>query len=116
MPPLCERISDIPLLAHYFLKRYNERYSLDTRLTETGLKAMEEYSWPGNIRQLQHDGAADDSGAGRADDDAAVQTAIEQMDSRDHSGETLADTEAEQVRRVLAATNGNKSRAAKFGD
>src|SRR6266853_1472893 len=47
-------------------------------------------------------------------DDAAVQTAIEQMDSRDHSGETLADTEAEQVRRVLAATNGNKSRAAKI--
>jgi transcriptional regulator with PAS, ATPase and Fis domain len=36
------------------------------------------------------------------------------MDSRDHSGETLADTEAEQVRRVLAATSGNKSRAAKI--
>ena len=29
VPPLCERASDIPLLAHYFLKRYNERYSLD---------------------------------------------------------------------------------------
>jgi DNA-binding NtrC family response regulator len=115
VPPLCERISDIPLLAHYFLKRYNERYSLDTRLTETGLKAMEEYSWPGNIRQLQHmmERLTILAPGGRIDD-AAVQTAIEQMDSRDHAGETLADTEAEQVRRVLAATNGNKSRAAKI--
>ena len=54
VPPLCERASDIPLLVHYFLKRYNERYKLDTKLTDSGLKAMEEYSWPGNIRQLQH--------------------------------------------------------------
>src|SRR5579864_7324789 len=115
VPPLCERISDIPLLAHYFLKRYNQRYSLDTRLTETGIKAMEEYSWPGNIRQLQHmmERLTILAPGGRIDD-AAVKTAIEQMDSRDHAGETLADTEAEQVRRVLAATNGNKSRAAKI--
>ena len=36
------------------------------------------------------------------------------MDSRDHGSESLADTEMEQIRRVLAATNGNKSRAAKI--
>ena len=54
VPPLCERASDIPLLVHYFLKRYNERYNLDTRLADSGVKAMEEYSWPGNVRQLQH--------------------------------------------------------------
>ncbi len=54
VPPLCERASDIPLLAHYFLKRYNERYGLDTKITDTGVKALEDYSWPGNIRQLQH--------------------------------------------------------------
>ena len=32
VPPLCERPSDIPLLVDYFLRRYNERYKLDTRL------------------------------------------------------------------------------------
>jgi transcriptional regulator of acetoin/glycerol metabolism len=47
-------------------------------------------------------------------DAAAVRQAIEQMDSRESSSETLADTEADQIRRVLAATNGNKSRAAKI--
>jgi DNA-binding NtrC family response regulator len=115
VPPLCERASDIPLLAHYFLKRYNERYRLDTKLTESGLKAMEAYSWPGNIRQLQHmmERLTILAPGGRIDA-AAVQIAIEQMDSRDHATDSLADTEAEQIRRVMAATAGNKSRAAKI--
>jgi DNA-binding NtrC family response regulator len=114
VPPLCERPADIPLLVHHFLKRYNERYKLDTRLADSGVKVMEEYSWPGNIRQLQHmvERLTILAPGGRIDN-AAVRQAIEQMDSRESSSETLADTEAEQVRRVLAATNGNKSRAAK---
>jgi transcriptional regulator with PAS, ATPase and Fis domain len=114
VPPLCERASDIPLLVHYFLKRYNQRYKLDSRLTDSGLKAMEEYSWPGNIRQLQHmmERLTILAPGGRIDD-AAVRQAIEQMDSRDHASDSLADTEADQIRRVMAATNGNKSRAAK---
>jgi transcriptional regulator with PAS, ATPase and Fis domain len=115
VPPLCERSSDIPLLVHYFLNRYNGRYALDTKLTESGLKAMEEYSWPGNIRQLQHmmERLTILAPGGRIDS-AAVRQAIEQMDSRDSASESLADTEAEQIRRVLAATNGNKSKAAKI--
>jgi DNA-binding NtrC family response regulator len=114
VPPLCERASDIPLLVHYFLKRYNERYKLDTKLTDSGVKAMEEYSWPGNIRQLQHmmERLTILAPGGRIDD-AAVRQSIDQMDSRDHASDSLADTEAEQIRRVMAATNGNKSRAAK---
>jgi two-component system, NtrC family, response regulator HydG len=115
VPPLCERPTDIPLLVHYFLKRYNERYKLDTRLTDSGLKAMTDYSWPGNIRQLQHMvERLTILAPGARIDDAAVRDAIEQMDSRESASDTLADTESEQVRRVLAATNGNKSRAAKI--
>jgi DNA-binding NtrC family response regulator len=115
VPPLCERAADIPLLAHYFLKRYNERYRLDTKLTESGQKAMEAYSWPGNIRQLQHmmERLTILAPGGRIDA-AAVQDAIEQMDSREHASDSLADTEAEQIRRVMSATSGNKSRAAKI--
>ena len=115
VPPLCERASDIPLLVHHFLKRYNQRYSLNTKLIDSGLKALEEYSWPGNVRQLQHmmERLAILAPGGRIDA-VAVREAIEQMDSRESSSETLADTEADQIRRVLAATNGNKSRAAKI--
>jgi two-component system response regulator HydG len=115
VPPLCDRASDIPLLVHYFLKRYNERYGLDTKMTDSGVKALEDYSWPGNIRQLQHmmERLTILAPGGRVDR-AVVQSAIEQMDSRDHGSESLADTESEQIRRVLTATNGNKSRAAKI--
>jgi DNA-binding NtrC family response regulator len=114
VPPLCERATDIPLLVHYFLKRYNERYHLDTRLTDSGLRVMQDYSWPGNIRQLQHmmERLTILAPGHRIDADA-VRDAIEQTDSRDVT-DSLADTEAEQIRRVMAATNGNKSRASKI--
>lgn len=115
VPPLCERASDIPLLVHYFLKRYNERYHLDTRLADPGLKVMQEYSWPGNIRQLQHMmERLTILAPGNRIDAEAVRQAIDQMDSRDGASDSLADTEAEQIRRVMAATSGNKSRAAKI--
>jgi DNA-binding NtrC family response regulator len=115
VPPLCERASDIPLLVSFFLKRYNERYHLDTRLSDSGLKVLQEFSWPGNIRQLQHmvERLTILAPANRIDADA-VRQAIDQMDSRDGTTDSLADTEAEQIRRVMTATNGNKSRAAKI--
>ena len=115
MPPLCERTSDIPLLAHYFLKRYNERYGLAAKIADTGVKALEDYSWPGNIRQLQHlmERLTILAPGGRIDK-AVVEAAIEQMDSRDHGNESLAEAETDQIRRVLTATNGNKTRAAKI--
>ncbi|MGH9666655.1 MAG: helix-turn-helix domain-containing protein, partial [Bryobacteraceae bacterium] len=47
-------------------------------------------------------------------DGPAVRDGIDAMEPREHGGETLADTESEQIRRVLAATGGNKSRAAKI--
>ena len=115
VPPLCERAADIPLLVQYFLKRYSGRYGLHTRLIDSGLKGLEEYSWPGNIRQLQHmiERLAILAPGGRIDAEA-VRQSVAQMDSRESASETLADTEAEQIRRVLGATNGNKSRAAKI--
>jgi DNA-binding NtrC family response regulator len=115
VPPLCERTSDIPLLAHYFLKRYNERYGLDTKITDSGVKALVDYSWPGNIRQLQHllERLTILAPGGRIDK-AVAEGAIEQMDSRDHGNESLAEAETDQIRRVLTATNGNKTRAAKI--
>jgi DNA-binding NtrC family response regulator len=115
VPPLADRRGDIPLLAHYFLKKYNERYNQQAKLTDSGLKALELYSWPGNVRQLQHmmERLAILAPGGRIDE-AAIKDAIELAEPRDHATDTLADTEAEQIRRVLSATAGNKSRAAKI--
>jgi transcriptional regulator with PAS, ATPase and Fis domain len=115
LPPLVERRGDVPLLAHYFLKKYNERYGQQAKITESALRALENYSWPGNVRQLQHmiERLVIVTPQGRIDD-AAVREAIELTEPRDTASESLADTEADQIRRVLAATGGNKSRAAKI--
>jgi len=115
VPPLRERRGDVTLLAHHFLKRYNERYQTSARLTPSGLAAMEDYSWPGNVRQLQHmmERLAILAPQQRIDE-AAVREAIDMMEPRETASDTLADTEAEQIRRVLSTTGGNKSRAARI--
>jgi DNA-binding NtrC family response regulator len=117
VPPLAERLSDIPLLADYFTKKYNARYGTHTKLLESGVKALQVYSWPGNVRQLQHmiERLSILAPQNRIDE-AAVKEAIEAMEARDgavNASETLADTEADQIRRVMAACKNNKSRAAK---
>src|SRR5712691_2184077 len=115
LPPLVERRGDVPLLAHYFLRKYNERYGQQAKLTESGLAVLENYSWPGNVRQLQHmlERLTILAPHGRIDE-ASVREAIELTEPRDSISDSLADTEADQIRRVLAATGGNKSRAAKI--
>jgi DNA-binding NtrC family response regulator len=115
VPPLRDRRGDVSILAHYFLRKYNSRYGQNTKLTDSGIKAMEVYSWPGNVRQLQHMmERLSILAAQKRIDEESVRDAIDSMEPRDHPGDTLADTEAEQIRRVLAATNGNKSRASKI--
>jgi DNA-binding NtrC family response regulator len=115
IPPLRDRRGDVPLLARFFLNKYNARYRHDTRLMESGLKALQEYTWPGNVRQLQHlvERLTILAPNGRIDGDA-VQQALTAMESREDPVETLADAEEEQIRRVMAATGGNKSRAAQI--
>jgi len=115
IPPLVERRGDVPLLAHYFLNRYNDRYKQQAKITESGLKTLENYSWPGNVRQLQHmmERLTILAPHGKIDE-AAVREAIELTEPRDIASDTLADTETDQIRRVLTATGGNKSRAAKI--
>jgi DNA-binding NtrC family response regulator len=115
VPPLRERRIDIPLLAHFFLQRANENYTRDVKLTDSGLRALQEYTWPGNVRQMQHmiERMCILSAPGRIDE-GLVRASIHSMDPRDAAGDTLADTEAEQIKKVLAAAGGNKSRAAKI--
>lgn len=55
MPPLRERLEDLPLMVEYFLHKYNERHNCRaTPLSSATIKRMQEYYWPGNIRQLEN--------------------------------------------------------------
>jgi DNA-binding NtrC family response regulator len=115
IPPLRDRHGDVLLLARFFVNKYNLRYRRDVKLTESGVKAMEEHAWPGNVRQLQHliERLTILAPNDRIDTES-VNDAIEAMDTHDAPVETLAEAETEQIHRVLAATGGNKSRAAQI--
>ena len=113
MPPLRERRSDIPLLAWFFIKKYTAKYNRDVKLMETGVRALQDFTWPGNVRQLQHTIERLTILADRVDSET-VHAALTVMESREKPVETLADAEEDQIRRVLAATGGNKSKAAQI--
>ena len=115
LPSLRERRGDVPLLAQTFLDRYNERYGMRAILTESGVRALDSYTWPGNVRQLQHmiERLVILAPQGRIDE-TAVRDAIADGEGKESLGETLEDAKAEQIRKVLAATGGNKSKASKI--
>jgi formate hydrogenlyase transcriptional activator len=55
VPPLRERVEDVPLLVRHFVEQFSERNNriIDTILPET-MEALARYHWPGNIRELQN--------------------------------------------------------------
>jgi len=54
LPPLRERRDDIPLLTHHLLAKVGERSGKEiSSLSDGALKLLEEYDWPGNVRQLE---------------------------------------------------------------
>lgn len=113
LPPLRERRGDIPLLTKFYLDRYRGRYGREVKLMDSGVRALQDYTWPGNVRQLQHMIERLTILADRIDAEA-VHYALTAMESREKPVETLADAEEDQIRRVLAATGGNKSKAAQL--
>jgi transcriptional regulator with PAS, ATPase and Fis domain len=55
LPSLCERITDIPLLAEHFLDHYRSRLKKEVRgFTEDCIQMMQRYRWPGNVRELEN--------------------------------------------------------------
>ncbi|MCC7306252.1 MAG: sigma-54-dependent Fis family transcriptional regulator [Acidobacteria bacterium] len=55
IPPLRERMEDVPMLAEHFLELYAEKYNRDRmRFSQSAYNQMLNYSWRGNVRELQH--------------------------------------------------------------
>jgi DNA-binding NtrC family response regulator len=124
LPPLRERREDIPALAHHFLRKYAEANgkSIGGFAPET-LARLEAYAWPGNVRELEN--AIERAVAVSAqpvllpDDLPAYLTTPAGTSGgaggREHPALTsLDDTIQRHITRVLAATDGNKKRAAEI--
>ena len=55
LPPLCERVGDVRLLAKHFLRMYCAQHNKQRiGITDEALEYLERYSWPGNIRELEN--------------------------------------------------------------
>lgn len=55
VPPLRDRVDDIPVLAYHFLRLYCEKYNKSgKKLSTQALEKLSNYQWPGNIREMLH--------------------------------------------------------------
>lgn len=53
VPPLRDRLEDIPQLAGHFMAGFRQQYKRDTTLTAEAMESLKNYHWPGNVRQLR---------------------------------------------------------------
>ena len=53
IPPLRDRITDIPILVEHFLRRINENHQKIKTISNKALQLLLKYPWPGNVRQLE---------------------------------------------------------------
>jgi transcriptional regulator with PAS, ATPase and Fis domain len=124
LPPLRERPEDIPLLVDYFLTYVAERLEISRREIEpAALAALEQYRWPGNIRELMNViESAYTFGRSiritRADLPVTITlTPVSSSQEETHVAHgpvSFAAAERDLIARALASTVGNKLQAAKL--
>lgn len=114
VPPLCDRVEDIPLLAQHYLDTYAKKYHKPVKqITAEALDKLKRYAWPGNIRELQH---AIERGVIMTDSEALQESDF--LLSRTLSTTTpnntlnLDEVEKSAIVRALQMHNGNISKAA----
>ena len=55
LPPLCERVGDVRLLAEHFLRMYSAQHNREKLgFTDEAMDYLERYCWPGNIREIEN--------------------------------------------------------------
>jgi DNA-binding NtrC family response regulator len=93
LPPLRDRIEDLPMLADFFLRRYNARFQKQIRgIADSTLRMLTHYWWPGNIRELENlieRVVATCEGEWVTDDDLPLEFHVAELDHRDGEGSLL---------------------------
>jgi DNA-binding NtrC family response regulator len=118
VPPLRERLEDIPLLAQHFLDRLNERYGTSRHFAPDAMQQLARRSWPGNVRELRH--AVQRAYIMASGDAITLQDAppVEASTESDGSvtfrvGMTFEAIEREMLLKTLAFHGNNKRQAAR---
>ena len=124
LPALKDRPGDIALLAARFLREYSATYGgTVVGIEPKAMKALEDYDWPGNVRQLRNvieKMVVLASGPKLTEDDIPeeIKSApapiadVHAAQTSPMPSESLADAEKRQIMAALAAAGNNKSKAA----
>jgi DNA-binding NtrC family response regulator len=116
IPPLRERPADIPLLAHYFLKKYARSMNKEVSdISPETMKILTHYDWPGNIRELRNtiERALVVVGKkNRIEPDDLNLPSPSKFDS--HETASLEELEKAHIQRILEQTNWNITRSAEI--
>ncbi len=120
LPPLRERMDDIPLLVDHFIQKYNDENGFSvTGIEESALKALKAHTWPGNIRELENaierTVVLTRSGKIRADFFQLSNTSERKEDGLT-PGMTIAEAEKRLILSTLEFCNQNRTRAAEMLD
>ncbi|GAC1517218.1 MAG: sigma-54 dependent transcriptional regulator [Gemmatimonadaceae bacterium] len=113
LPPLRDRAVDIPLLAEHFLTRYGGANA--PRLTPNAMRALQAYSWPGNIRELRNviERAVLLANHGVIDDvDLPLSGPVAGAATTNGSGLSLAELERRHIEQTLSQVGWHQGRAA----
>jgi len=117
--PLKDRMEDLPILAQYCLKKICFRTGKCVPgISEEALRILQNYSWPGNIRELNNvleRAVILSSGENIAADDltADIKSGVSSPTSKSNR-QSLAEMEREHILHVLQTAEGNKTRAAEI--
>ncbi|MBI4408517.1 MAG: sigma-54-dependent Fis family transcriptional regulator, partial [Gemmatimonadetes bacterium] len=115
LPPLRERVQDIPLLAgHFVRKAAQELGKPEPTVPDDVVHALLQHQWPGNVRELENCiTRAVVLATGNVLRPELLELDV-RADAAAQGFATLEEMEAEHLRRALAATGGNKTRAAEL--
>jgi DNA-binding NtrC family response regulator len=120
LPPLRDRVDDIPLLVNFYLKQFCKDHGRDLTVNPKAMSLLQNYHWPGNVRQLRtvmESAVILSSGKEilprnlpeEIRNDTQPANAI-----RLRVGMTVADAERELIRATLAELQGNKAKASRM--
>lgn len=120
VPPLRERAADIPLLARYFLDKYSKKLGKKIEvIPPRALSMLKEYSWPGNVREIEHYIERAVILSRGPELEAPPLEADAPKRKTGFSSQSLATAEREHILRILRETNwivgGRRGAAARLG-
>jgi len=118
IPPLCERLGDLSLLAHAFLERFAQSQGRALRgFSPEAIQAIEFHAWPGNVRELENTikrAVIMSDGPHISQEDLGLATALEQENEPLNLRQVRDEAERSAVLKAIGRSNGSVAHAAEM--